>query len=1000
MPPAEGIKKFIAVLLTGVFFTGQCVFAGPLTGRNVLPSRRSLPGPAIFHIQDVHANSEAQADIARIIRDRIQNYNVDFIAVEGAFAPVDLAPFQSFPSQSSIRTVADFLLEQNQISGPLHAALTGGNSFPPIIGIDQKNLYEANVDAVRQSVRLKARALNAHRERLKEIQNGKKIVFNPQLAAWDKVVQSYYAGDRPLGDYALELSRRVSRLYPQLELFASAYDVERRLDLDRVREERRRVLSRLASALSRTELETLLQSSNGKEKEFYALFLRLAEKTGLDLRNTPAFDDYVRYVRLRDQIQTDGLFADIRKAETDVYSALIQTDGERALVAASRRNHLEGKLIEFSLTREEWEEYKRTKSDERNSQQTRRSKFAFGDSKLFRTSNIGLRSFEQFYQEAEARDQAMAENLLAAMKKYDAKNVVLVTGGFHAEGVKSNLESRNSEFGTEFSMINYVPRISKIEGPRKRGSDVSPEDMAKGESSSYLSVFLQEKTPLERLFSGEKLLLSPLFYPPVKQKIGATLALAQGALDGLNFSRMQLMARAASTRNSVVRNVTIKEKTVVIDENPYEVAVAYAGGKIESAPRLVTPAKIELEKRPSRFEKVVRYSAAGLLAGAALIPILESGPSFVRVGLVLGYIVVGVVSVGAPPRPSSKKLTVKSDSLRGLSKNKVAVKTGTLNEFKKLFAMKGTRIFMDIVKLDSYRVAKAIQEILNGVPAESRMMFRRANAVLYAEAVGYLYEMMERYNAGLLNPAYEYDLWNAILNLVDVDRHAFTNPFILDKIFQSGDRQLRYFRHYARQTYNIFPRFIGGRKPDGVQNDDRMIRLQSAYSVAVSKNLLNGKPVYAPLFAFPLMILLFPALRSHWMFMALSAGFVWAVYKAVQTFHRPAGEELEAARLAKTVRRIVAGEGLKLNRRQMTRLLELAMPDPNAGLNRLDGSVEPKPFFSQPAQQFKKAFWKAMNVPPSGRLSVLAHIVAAQTPAPRDLLRRELQTTRLIGLQS
>ena len=44
-----------------------------------------------------------------------------------------------------------------------------------------------------------------------------------------------------------------------------------------------------------------------------------------------------------------------------------------------------------------------------------------------------------------------------------------------------------------FTVVSYVPKISKIE---------------EANGSSYLSVFTQEKTPLDKLFAGEKLFLA------------------------------------------------------------------------------------------------------------------------------------------------------------------------------------------------------------------------------------------------------------------------------------------------------------------------------------------------------------------------------------------------------------------------------------------------------------------------------------------------------------
>ncbi len=94
---------------------------------------------------------------------------------------------------------------------------------------------------------------------------------------------------------------------------------------------------------------------------------------------------------------------------------------------------------------------------------------------------------QNFYSEAEASELAMAANLVKAMDASHAKVAVLVTGGFHSDGLARQLQPKG------FTVVSYVPKISKIEDAN---------------GSAYLSVFAQEKTPLDKLFAGEKLFLA------------------------------------------------------------------------------------------------------------------------------------------------------------------------------------------------------------------------------------------------------------------------------------------------------------------------------------------------------------------------------------------------------------------------------------------------------------------------------------------------------------
>jgi len=70
--------------------------------------------------------------------------------------------------------------------------------------------------------------------------------------------------------------------------------------------------------------------------------------------------------------------------------------------------------------------------------------------------------------------------------------VVLVTGGFHSTGIDKLLTDAGC------AVITFVPKITKVDD---------------GAGSAYLSVFSQEKTPLEKLFEGKKLFLAQEAFP-------------------------------------------------------------------------------------------------------------------------------------------------------------------------------------------------------------------------------------------------------------------------------------------------------------------------------------------------------------------------------------------------------------------------------------------------------------------------------------------------------
>lgn len=446
------------------------------TVRKVSIPKNPLPnGPVVIHIQDVHMNQEAQWNIRQAVRLLLQTGRIDLVGLEGSAEEIDLQPFVDFPFRRAVETGADFVLKANKITGPIHAAMTAQGRLPRIVGIDDPAHYAANVQAyIDSSVRLEKTRQKVSLLQ-KEIEKRKKTVFSQELASFDRQVQSYLKSEISLGAHVLNLlARGGNHVPPSLQKFRDALTVERTLDFHQVEVERAALITALTSRLDERETKNLLaeslayRSGQLRYAEFYTRLLEICRSKGLPLSRFPAMETYVRYVLTADGIDGERLLADIADLEKRAYDRLAKSKEEKVLVGESRQAWLTEKLVDFSLTPTDWKEYQATGTPGKNEE---------------------LASFESFYREAQSRDRAMAENLLRAIEHEvpaHRRTAVLVTGGFHAEGMTQRLVQQG------VVVISYVPKIEKI-------------DTAQG--SAYLSVFTQEKTPLEKLFAGQKLFL-------------------------------------------------------------------------------------------------------------------------------------------------------------------------------------------------------------------------------------------------------------------------------------------------------------------------------------------------------------------------------------------------------------------------------------------------------------------------------------------------------------
>ncbi|MCB4757388.1 MAG: hypothetical protein LHV69_10240 [Elusimicrobia bacterium] len=502
----------------------------PLPGRG--PSEKT-----IIHIQDVHLNAEAQTNIANAVRDLMLSGRVGLVALEGAFDPIDLSRFRRYPDPHVIRRVADYLLKNNRISGPVFAGLTTAKDIPHILGVDDARHYRANVKAYRDSTAYADGNKKALAARVKSLAEEKKRVFSARLQQFDEKVLAYRADRMGLKEYLSTLVEAAGEEPESLQTYLEAARAEETLDFNRVERERTALLNQLVRKLDQNANEDLVRASVAfragqiSHADFYRRLDALCRGRGLDVSLYPSMKAYFTYVCLSESIDADRLMQDAAALERVAYGTLARTPEERELVRESRALYLTGKLLDFALTSEEWVEYKGQESlppiGGRVGGGPEAGTYL---SNLFRNQSLApspnpsptgegnsLRVFEAFYREAEARDAAIAAHLSKAMDKNNASVAVLVTGGFHSKGLRQRLSEKG------MTTITFVPTITKIEAAN---------------APLYLSVFAQKKTPLEQLFQGTKLFLAP---PPADGLSTApSLVTAAGVVDAWKTS-----ARAA-----------------------------------------------------------------------------------------------------------------------------------------------------------------------------------------------------------------------------------------------------------------------------------------------------------------------------------------------------------------------------------------------------------------------------------------------------------------------
>ena len=465
--------------------------------------------PFVIHIQDAHAVYDAQKNIRGIVAYLQREFGLSLVALEGAVGELDPVLFRTFPGEKVKEAVFDRLMEKGELSGADAAAILN-REWSHFVGIEEKDLYLENREGYLRAVKAKDHALEAVEKALNENRKEKSRAYSSELLEFEERTEAYEAHPEKV----LEVLEWISQFevgateYPKLSLVIREIVRDRKLERHE-REQRDVELMKLAS-LVKEKLDpdqlkeygpvTEAFRREGRRKEFIQFLGTKARERGISL------DPYKRFLKEEKtqaviaSMEGETFFSELHSLIDERKEALFRSEAERALDQEANELKLFRGLASLELTRNE---LKRVLSLSEFSShpaggrphlnlagQTGSAGRAPGEASAspgvrrekWKELKTGLRPALQFYELALKRDRILFNNFTQEIKNRKAPLAVVVTGGFHTEGIKSLLK----EAGYPYAVI--APRIERL--GESRYLDVMLES-----NPSYKSYLKAEPTP-------------------------------------------------------------------------------------------------------------------------------------------------------------------------------------------------------------------------------------------------------------------------------------------------------------------------------------------------------------------------------------------------------------------------------------------------------------------------------------------------------------------------
>jgi len=509
-----------------MLITTQAVWAAPMPTLDILPAHEtpgsffqidipedlasveevyeapaSLDPKVILHIQNVHGNYQAQAQVKKMLDYFYKNYGFKLIFCEGAAEKLDPKYLELFPEHTDNLALADEMAKKGQLTGP-ELYLMDAPKDVQAIGIEQTDLYRGNYEAFKQVYKAKKNTdsfLKLLDSRL-ELLSSRFLTRDMRriLSEWQK----FHEGRRefmPFVKHLADESQKFLNLdlnslfaqveWPQTARLLVLQSMEADLKQDEAMVERDKLITflkehkaseMLISGLEKMEEKTisLQRLAAGKAEDPFQprkLLERLAEEAapmGFQFHQYPNFSLYAGYTILESEVDSKVLFQEIEKLFDRILESLTVSEKEKNLLELYKDLELLKKLVALELTRNEWDQVNYRKNWIKPQSLVERldkmSASGFVTEELVVAKEVPgvFDAAFRFYDFARQREFAFYDAIEREMTGQKADRAILVTGGFHTDGLSDIFRSKQINYGIltprmggDFDKASYIQTL-------------------------------------------------------------------------------------------------------------------------------------------------------------------------------------------------------------------------------------------------------------------------------------------------------------------------------------------------------------------------------------------------------------------------------------------------------------------------------------------------------------------------------------------------------------
>ena len=429
----------------------------------------------IIHIQDAHANLEAQQNIANIIEFLARKDNVTVVGLEGSAESVDLHEYARYPFPDAVKATAMDFVKEGYFTGSEYAQITSATDIE-LYGVENEKLMKTNYKAYLQVLALQDNGLREFTALDDAVLAIEKQLDNEELKAFLTTVENYEDKMTDFVDFSTAVIAKAGELkidlfpYTDLKQYAEYIEKKNAIDLEKLDAEKEKLISifeKRSGELNENPIYTRLQKALSGENRLYSvnevenMLILLARDFSIP---EDEYKNLLENTEIERRFQLFNVGNLIEQADELSYAILYRlakTDDQKKLLDIRRMVKIILKMTQLEALKHDvtyFQQHRNTidmtgwytfieRQAAKHSLKVQLEKELVDYGQLFD-------AISTYYVTAIERDTVLADNIVALLKQKNVPMADLVAGGYHTEGITERLRELKQSY------VVIMPRIT------------------------------------------------------------------------------------------------------------------------------------------------------------------------------------------------------------------------------------------------------------------------------------------------------------------------------------------------------------------------------------------------------------------------------------------------------------------------------------------------------------------------------------------------------------